>query len=243
MLDLIKSATDFFWVKEVPRSPNKWNELPQDVATGDESKEEWKSIFQELTPGQPQMHFHSDADFLRLSGNTATRDLSKYVYFKAEQAFRTHNKPVLVEVLSWSFPAFKGFPGTEYDVVLQQIGLEGILALVEAYNRRTTLLDLPLPLSSANAIYLTCAIGYVAGNCVKIAEATRGGYVGKHIRPHTTPTFDCIFVPNRGLDNVLDEEGESSASAAYSLRKDLLCQLLQGRGIYYHDYSIDRAFT
>lgn len=100
----------------------------------------------------------------------------------AKVAFETHQKPVVVDDTGFFVDALKGFPGSYAGIVLNFIGYEGILRLMNNNEDR--------------ASEFKTAVGYYDGQYLKSFVGTMSGSVARESAGVGGFGYDPIFVPD-----------------------------------------------
>ncbi len=126
---------------------------------------------------------------------------------KALSALKILNKPVLVEDTGIYFEAYRDFPGPNAKVVMNGIGREGILKLLEGKPRGAKFVT-----SFAFATPAMHPITFI-GEC--------RGRIAEKISPNISFAYDSIFIPDgemRAFSEMTKEEKERYSHRAKALR-------------------------
>lgn len=125
---------------------------------------------------------------------------------KALSALKILNKPVLVEDTGIYFEAFKSFPGPNAKVLLNGVGREGVLKLLEGKPR--------------GAKFVT-SFAYGTPNFHPIAFTGEcSGKIAEKISPIISFAYDAIFIPegeSRTFSEMTKEEKEKYSHRAKAL--------------------------
>lgn len=143
--------------------------------------------------GLPLTHIALDIEEIQsLDSETIVRD-------KAERAFKTIGKPVLVEDVSFVLHALGNLPGPLIKWFEKELGNEGICRLVDGKDRSVT----------ASVTY-----GYHDGETIHIVSGEMRGSIPEHPTGDRSFGWGPIFVPegiNRTYAELSDEEQEPIA--------------------------------
>jgi dITPase (EC 3.6.1.-) len=99
----------------------------------------------------------------------------------AEEAFRKHGVPLIVDDTGLYVEALNGFPGPYSSYVLSKVGLRGFLKLMEGVENRRACFRTAVAFADGTGVYT-----FTGETCGRIAESPRGsGGFG----------YDPVFVP------------------------------------------------
>ena len=102
-------------------------------------------------------------------------DPHEAVRIKAQQAYRSLEKPVLVEDFSLRFEALGKLPGPLVKWFLQELKVEGLCRLLDNYSSRTA--------------YAQTCFGYCDENGVRIFDGVMKGTIAHELHGSKGPTF------------------------------------------------------
>ena len=117
-------------------------------------------------------------------------DLETVVRDKAERAYDAVGKPVMVEDTALVFHALGRLPGTFIKWFLDELGFEGLCAL--------------LPPETDRSATVSASIAYHDGETIHVCTGTCEGSIAEHPREGEGFGFDCIFIPE-GYDQTWSE--------------------------------------
>ncbi len=127
-------------------------------------------------------------------------DLEEIIKYKAEEAYRQVNVPVLVEDTSLVFNALGKLPGPLIKWFLQQLGNDGLSDLLAAYRDRSAVAQV--------------MFGYYDGTTLHTFEGQMRGRIAPSPRGEKGFGWDPIFIP-QGYDKTwgemtVEEQSETS---------------------------------
>lgn len=136
-------------------------------------------------------------------------DLSEIVKHKAQEAYKKLGKPILIEDTALVFKSMNNLPGPLIKWFLQEIGNEGLCAILNQ-----------LPLRDATAISM---FGYYDGSALKIFEGKIDGQISEFPRGNSGFGWDAIFVP-KGSEKTLAQM-DTQEKDKFSMRRLALGKL------------------
>jgi non-canonical purine NTP pyrophosphatase (RdgB/HAM1 family) len=130
-------------------------------------------------------------------------DPHEVVRTKAEEAYRRLGRPVLVEDYAIRFVALGKLPGPLIKWFLQELKVEGLCKMLEAYEDRTA--------------YAQTSFGYCDANGVQIFDGIMQGAIATEPRGEALYGMDCLFIPD-GQPKTWGEMNEAE-QVTYSVRR------------------------
>jgi len=130
-------------------------------------------------------------------------DLEFVAEYKLKQAYGLVKKPVVVEDAGLFIEALNGFPGPYSRYVLETIGNEGILKLMEGVENRSA--------------YFKAVVGYYDGRILKLFEGRVYGRIAYEKRGESGFGFDPIFIPE-GYSQTFAENYELKKKISHRYR-------------------------
>jgi len=135
-------------------------------------------------------------------------DLEAVAAFSVRQ-IEAGSKPIVVEDAGLFIDHFKGFPGPYSSYVLDTIGLQGVLKLIEGEEHRKA--------------SFKSAVAYRRGDEIKCFNGTVDGTISQDIRGTHGFGYDPIFIPSEGdgrtLGEMTAEEKNALSHRARAFRK------------------------
>lgn len=128
-------------------------------------------------------------------------DIRKVVKHKAEEAYRQIGSPILVEDTQLTFHALGRLPGTYIKWFLEELDVDGLCRLLNAYDDRS---------ATAGAV-----LAYYDGENMKFFERNLKGKIAKVPAGESGFGWNRIFIPN-GADMTLGQMSDTEFRQWYA---------------------------
>ncbi|GCE29975.1 non-canonical purine NTP pyrophosphatase [Dictyobacter alpinus] len=147
---------------------------------------------------------HENIDLIEIQ----SLDVAEIVEYKAREAYKHIQAPVLVEDTSLQFLALGKLPGPLVKWFLAELGTHGLCHLLDASMDRSAV--------------ATVQLGFYDGHSFQAFTGTREGTISLHPRGSNGFGWDAIFIPSgyqKTWAEMTPEEGQETSMRTLALKK------------------------
>lgn len=187
------------------------------VTTNVNKQVEWQAILDILHPERPHLQILQQKQSLL---EIQSDDLTEIAIIKAIDAWMKCGKSVLVEDVSFSMVALRGFPGPYYAPVEKMLGRNGIHALLDGIPNRDAVVS------------MTIAYVESSGTFVSVDRIDQYGTVPDEIRGDNGHGWDPLFMPKGQFQTYAQMLPDYKNTCSF--RRQAIEELISGKNATLH---------